>query len=150
MNEKYSLYTIDLSLQKSFTILNYTLSGHLQHSNNRLFNKNQISIGGPYSVRGYQDEGLNGNSGFYLRNELSKTLQSKFFGILAQSYFIALDGGHIKQEVDSKGGSLLSSSIGIRLSKSNFNAEMTYSMPIYKDDVDITKNFLGFNLTYRF
>ena len=85
-----------------------------------------------------------------MRNELSKTLQSKFLGQLVQSYFIAIDGGHIKEEEDTNGGNLLSGSVGIRLSKGNFSANMTYSMPIYKEDVETIKKFLGFNLIYRF
>ena len=150
LNEKYSLYTVDLSLQKNFQILNYTLSGHFQQTNDKLFNKAQISIGGPYSVRGFQDEGLNGNSGYYVRNELSKTLKSKFLGQLVQSYFVAIDGGHIKEEEDTNGGNLLSASVGLKLSKGNFSANMTYSMPIYKEDVETIQKFLGFNLTYQF
>lgn len=150
LNEKYSIYTMDLSLQKNFQVLDYILSGHIQLTNDKLFSKAQISIGGPYSVRGFQDEGLSGNSGFYLRNELSKTIQSKFFWQIRQNYFVAIDGGYIKKEEDTNGGSLLSSSIGVKLSKGNFNTQITYSIPIYKKDVETVKNFLAFNLTYQF
>ena len=150
LNEKYSLYNIDLTLQKSFQIFDYTLSAHSQYTNDKLFSKDQISIGGAYSVRGYQEEGLSGNSGYFIRNEFSKTLKTKFLKKFIQTYFIAFDGGHIKKESDTNAGSLFSYSIGTRVRNKKFIAEISYSVPVYKQDVKITKDFLGFGLTYSF
>lgn len=150
LNEKYSLYTVDLSLQKSFEILNYTLNAHFQQTNDKLFSSNQISIGGPYSVRGYQDEGLSGNSGYYFRNELSKKLEKKLFDYFVQTYFIALDGGRIKKEEDTNGGTFLGNTFGVKLTKNNFEAMFYYSSPMYKEDVSIANNFFGYTFNYRF
>ena len=150
LDEKYLLFNIDLTLQKNFHLFSYALNLHSQYTHYKLFSKDQISIGGAYSVRGYQKEGLNGNSGFYARNEFSKTLQNKFLKLFNQSYFVAFDVGYIKKEKDTKGGSLFGSSVGIRLSKGNFNTEFTYSVPIYKNDTKIAKSFFGFNMSYTF
>ncbi len=150
LDEKYLLFNVDLTLQKNFHLFNYALTLHSQYTHYNLFSKDQISIGGAYSVRGYQEEGLNGNSGYYVRNEFSKTFQSKLLKIFNQNYFFAFDGGYIKKEEDTKGGSLFSGSVGIRLSSGSFNTELTYSIPIYKDDIKIAKSFLGFNLSYSF
>ncbi len=150
LDERYSLYTVDLSLQKSFGIVDYSLQAHYQHTKDKLFSNSRISIGGAYSVRGYEDEGLSGNSGYYFRNELSKTLTHKLFKKINQTYFVAIDGGHIKKEEDSLGGDLLSYVVGIRLSKDQFNSELYYSKPIYKDSVKNYRSFVGFSLGYSF
>jgi len=150
LDEKYSLCTVDLSLAKQIASFQYTLDAHYQHSGDRLFSTNQISIGGPYSVRGYAKEGLNGNSGFYVRNELSYTSSHKFAGFFFPTCFVALDGGRIKKEEDSKGGTLLSDTIGIKLTADAVDLAIYYAMPLYKKDVSATQNFLGFWVNYRF
>jgi hemolysin activation/secretion protein len=150
LDEKYSLYTVDISLVKRFAAFQYTLSTHHQHSKDRLFSTNQISIGGPYSVRGYSEEGLSGNSGYYIRNELSYSPEGRLVGFFDQTYFIALDGGRIKKEEDTYGGSLLSDTVGIKLRRDAFDLTVYYAMPLYKKDVSSTKNFLGFMANYWF
>ncbi|NCD11408.1 MAG: ShlB/FhaC/HecB family hemolysin secretion/activation protein [Epsilonproteobacteria bacterium] len=150
LNAKYTLYTIDASLAKRFDAFQYTLSGHYQHSNDQLFSTNQISIGGHYSVRGYQKEGLSGNTGYYLRNELSYTAPSKLLEYFEPTYFIALDGGEIKKEADTNGGKLLSDAFGLKLKRGDFDMSLYYTMPLYKKDVSTTQNFFGVSATYRF
>ncbi|AOO65591.1 ShlB/FhaC/HecB family hemolysin secretion/activation protein [Sulfurospirillum halorespirans] len=150
LNEKYSLYTIDASLVKRLDAFQYSLSGHYQHSNYQLFSTNQISIGGHYSVRGFQKEGLSGNTGYYVRNEFSYTPQSKFLEYFDPTYFIALDGGEIKKEEDTNGGKLLSDAVGLKLKQGNFDMNFYYAMPLYKKDVRVTQNFFGASANYRF
>jgi len=150
LNEKYALYTIDASLVKRIEAFQYSLSGHYQHSNDQLFSTNQISIGGHYSIRGYQKEGLSGNTGYYARNEFSYTPQVKFMEYFDQTYFVALDSGEIKKEEDTKGGKLLSDSLGLKLKKGDFDTTIYYAMPLYKKDVSTTQNFFGISANYRF
>ncbi len=150
LNPRFALYSVDLSLRKNFPFLNYSLQAHYQHTKDKLFSNFRISIGGAYSVRGYEDEGLSGNNGYYFRNEFSKPLKSKLFGLLHQSYFVALDGGHIKKESDSLGGDLLSYAIGGRFSKGKFDASAYYAKPIYKDNIDMVRSFAGFTISYKF
>ena len=150
LNEKYSLYNITLILDKKFKWLDYNLNLYYQHSNDQLFARNQISIGGAYSVRGYQDEGLSGNNGYYFRNEFSKELQSKLFGKFTQRYFLGVDGGWIKKEEDSNGGSLLSGIVGVKLFAGKFGATLYYADPFYKEDVEKTSTFVGFLMNYSF
>lgn len=150
LNEKYALYTIDASLVKRIDAFQYSLSGHYQHSNDQLFSTNQISIGGHYSVRGYQKEGLSGNTGYYVRNELSYTPQVKFMEYFDQTYFIALDGGEVKKEEDTNGGTLLSDALGLKLKQGDFDMTLYYAMPLYKKDVSVTQTFVGVSANYRF
>ena len=150
LNEKYSLYTIDASLVKRLDAFQYSLSAHYQHSNYQLFSTNQISIGGHYSVRGFQKEGLSGNTGYYIRNEFSYTQQNKFLEYFDQTYFIAFDGGEIKKEEDTNGGKLFSDAVGLKLKQGNFDMNFYYAMPLYKKDVSVTQNFFGASANYRF
>lgn len=151
LNEKYSTFQLDASLVNSFAAFRYRLNFHGQYSDDQLFNVNQISIGGAYSVRGYQDDGLSGNSGFYLRNELSyPSFAKEVISILDLTPYLALDSGYIRKEEDSDGGKLLSTSIGLQLSKYGFFTDFFYSLPLWKDSVDNAKPFLGLSLTYKY
>lgn len=150
LNEKYSLYTIDLSAMKRLEPFSYSLSGHYQHGNNQLFSTNQISIGGHYSVRGYQKEGLSGNSGFYARNELAWNLTMKLFDSLEQSYFVGFDYGKIQEEKDTNGGKLYSNVVGAKFKKDKLDMSVYYATPLSKKDVSKTEKFCGFAVSYRF
>lgn len=150
LNEKYSLNSISLSFVKYIKRFQYSFSGYYQHSKDQLFSTNQISVGGHYSIRGYQKEGLSGNTGYYIRNELSYTPSSKFLDFFNQTYFIALDGGEIKKEEDTYGGRLLSDTFGLNLKKGNFDMSFYYAMPLLKKDVSATENFFGASASYRF
>ncbi len=150
LNEKYSLYTIDLSATKRFEPFAYSLSGHYQHGNNQLFSTNQISIGGHYSVRGYQKEGLSGNSGFYVRNELSLHPTVKLFDSVEQSYFVGFDYGKIQKEKDTDGGKLYSNVVGVKFKKDKLDMSVYYATPLAKKDVSKSEKFCGFSVSYRF
>lgn len=150
LNEKYSLYTVDFLLMQQLSELQYTFTGHYQHSSDQLFSVNQISIGGHYSVRGYQKEGLKGNTGFYARNELSYESPLKWFDIVIPSYFIALDYGKIHKEDDVVGGKLSGGALGVKLKKDSFNLMLYYARPFLKRDVEEAQDFIGFSSSYRF
>ena len=150
LDEKFSLYTIDLSMMKQLLEVQYSLNGHYQHSNDPLFGNDQVSIGGAYSVRGYNKEGLSGNSGYYLRNELEKTLSTKLFNLIVQKYFIAYDYGYIDNSEDVEGGILASYSVGAKYSKDDISLQIYYAIPIRKQDVTQANKFFGLSLGYRF
>jgi hemolysin activation/secretion protein len=54
--------------------LNYSARLNGQHSRDILYSLEQISIGSPYSVRGYKEQGASGNKGAWLRQELGGSL----------------------------------------------------------------------------
>jgi hemolysin activation/secretion protein len=148
LDEHFSLFTVDISIMKQFSFLTYTLNTHYQHSNYQLFSTDQISIGGPYSVRGYKEEGLNGNTGYYARNEFSKNLRSKLFNFLDQTYFFAFDSGWIEKEQNVNYGKLFSCSIGAKYQKDSFFTQVYYAIPVYNHDVSKTSKFLGVSMNY--
>lgn len=151
LDEKYSAFQLDLSIMRAIDVLRYKLNFHGQYSDDQLFSVNQLSIGGAYSVRGYQSDGLSGNSGYYLRNEFSyPSFAKELISFVELMPYIALDNGYIRKEEDSDGGRLLSSSLGLQANKYGFFADLFYSMPLWKESVKNTKPFLGLSLTYKY
>ena len=150
LNEQYHLYNVDISFLKRINQFQYTLSGHYQYSHHTLFNTNQISIGGNYSVRGYQKEGLVGNTGFFLRNELSYSSPTKWFEQLEPTYFIGFDYGEIKKEEDTNGGKLFGNIYGIKLQKNSLHVNMYYALPLIKRHITKKQDFFGFSINYKF
>ncbi|WP_228254741.1 ShlB/FhaC/HecB family hemolysin secretion/activation protein [Halarcobacter bivalviorum] len=150
LDENFSFYNIDVSLFKQFLGLQYSFNGHYQDTKNLLFGNNQISIGGPYSVRGYNKEGLSGNSGYYIRNELEKSLSSKLFNIFIQKYFLAYDYGSIEEDESTQGGILASYSLGGKYFYNDFSMQFYYATPLRKKDVEETGKFFGISMGYRF
>ena len=149
LDENYEKYILDLNFVKQFSPFKYSFVFHLQHTKDKLFGVEQISIGGPYSVRGFKEEGLSGNNGLYYRNELSYTIPKKLFSFQPNIYF-GLDGGWIKKEQDTSSGNLLGEFIGIKLNSKSISTDIYYSKALDKSSVSTNKNFLGFNLVYKF
>lgn len=150
LDEKFSYHTLDISVMKQFLQMQYSLNGHYQYTKDSLFGNNQISIGGPYSVRGYNKEGLSGNRGYYFRNELQKTFKTKLFSLLTQTYFITYDYGSINKDEDVDGGILASYSIGAKYKYNDFSIQTYYATPLRKKDVIQTNKFFGVSMGYRF
>lgn len=151
LDEKYTAFQLDTSLMMPIDAVRYKLNFHGQYSDDQLFSVNQISIGGAYSIRGYQNDGLEGNSGYYLRNELSyPSLTKESFSWIDLTPYIALDLGAIRDEEDSEGGRLMSYSVGLQLSKYAFFTDISYSIPVWKEDIQKAEPFLGFFITYKY
>jgi hemolysin activation/secretion protein len=135
---------------KDFSIFRYSLNAYSQFAKDSLFGSERMSIGGPYSVRGFNKEGLSGNSGYYARNELSYNTSYNILGGIYGSYFIALDGGHIISDDDSFGGTLLSYSMGAKLQMEQLETSFHYAVPAYKRDVGKTASFFGVSFKAKF
>lgn len=123
---KYAL-NIDYSKQLSQfkKPINVNSSAHIQYSNNRLYGTEQISIGGLYTVRGYENNGLAGNTGWYWRNELSSTYPIKKVATQITPY-IAYDIGRInKNDPNGRGDTLTGGALGLRLQGKYFNADFS-------------------------
>lgn len=150
LDERYKKYTVDINFIKSFNPFQYSLDFHLQHTKDQLFGINQLSIGGPYSVRGYKEESIDGNRGYYYRNELTYNYPKKIFNYFRTSYYIALDGGWIKKEEDTSGGRLLGEAIGMKWNSKDFLFDTYYSKALRTNDVSKNKNFFALQLVYKF
>ena len=151
--EKYfEKATLDFGFNKYFDTLNrlqYSLFLRGQYSNNNLFGTEEISVGGIYSVRGFNKTGLSGNKGFYARNELSQRYDLNEFIFMP---YIGFDYGFVDKNIYSMGGEITGGAIGSRVYWKKINFELLYNTPIKdtEDTKDKSSDFVGFNLVYNF
>lgn len=151
--EKYfEKATLDFGFNKYFDTLNrlqYSLFLRGQYSNNNLFGTEEISVGGIYSVRGFNKTGLSGNKGFYARNELSQRYDLNEFILMP---YIGFDYGFVDKNIYSMGGEITGGAIGSRVYWKKINFELLYNTPIKdtEDTKDKSSDFVGFNLVYNF
>jgi hemolysin activation/secretion protein len=148
LNEKYEAWQLDGTLVKRISSLTYILTLHSQYTQESQFGANQISIGGPYSVRGFNENGLSGNTGAYLRNELTIPVVRRDNGWM--ELYLALDAGWIKKDQDTIGGSVVGGAIGMRANLAGLNIDLFYSSPIDDHDAPDNHDFAGLSLSYQY
>lgn len=148
----FTKYVLDLGFNKYFDTSNnlkYNFYLRGQSSNDNLFGTEEITIGGVYSVRGFNNTGLSGNRGFYTRNELSEQYNLNDYTLVP---YLGLDYGYVSKNENNLGGNIIGSAIGTRVYWKNINFELFYNLPL--KDAEITKDesstFFGFNLVYNY
>jgi hemolysin activation/secretion protein len=114
-----------------------------QFAKQTLFGSEQFSVGGYYSVRGFRENYITGDSGYYFRNKAS-------FGVARQLRIEPFyDYGYIKNKYVSNGADGRLSGTGIKTIFQNnyFSASLTYSWGINKSRL-ITSNVKENKLLY--
>ncbi|HEY9189238.1 MAG TPA: ShlB/FhaC/HecB family hemolysin secretion/activation protein [Sulfurovum sp.] len=155
--------TLDLSYSKRFNTellpLFYQFSFYGQYAKQGIVGSEQIGIGGPYSVRGFENESqISGNKGFYLRNELGS---SRTYAKATISPYLALDYGVVSHNAESFGGHIVGAAIGSRFHFGEWSLDLFRSFPLIDsneilytpngDEVHTSNDGLfGFSLAYRF
>ncbi|MEJ2116410.1 MAG: ShlB/FhaC/HecB family hemolysin secretion/activation protein [Alphaproteobacteria bacterium] len=135
----------DLSFYRPLKVgplnLAWRLKAAGQWSSNDLYSTEQISLGGLYTVRGYKDQSLSGDTGAYVRNELVWSLPyllpkktQPFFGRM--DLFAAYDAGWLKPDKDGtfEEGSVTGLAAGARLSSGILFGEAAYEKPLHAPD----------------
>jgi hemolysin activation/secretion protein len=137
----------------------YNFSFYGQYAKQGIVGSEQIGVGGPYSVRGFKNEGqISGNKGFYIRNELS-FIQTLTKGTI--SPYFALDYGVVSKNEESYGGHIAGVAFGARFNFYDCSLDLFQSIPVVDsnkitytpngDEVRKTNNgFAGFSLSYKF
>jgi hemolysin activation/secretion protein len=148
----YRKYVIDLGFTKYFETenhLKYDLYARGQYSKDILSGNQDLYMGGVYTVRGFQDEGLSGNKGLYMRNELSWRYQVENINIMP---YIGLDYGYIEKNENSIGGEIVGATMGTKLYWNNVNLELFFMTPIKEPKIieDMNSEFFGVNLVYNY
>ncbi len=161
---KFKKMTFDLSYNKRIEYedalpARYNLSFHGQYAKQGIIGSQQIGIGGPYSVRGFKNEGsLSGNMGFYIRNEFSFIVNSSWGTV---SPYLGLDIGAVKKNDSSNGGGIIGHAAGVRINTYGVALDIFATQPLYNSnknkisdlDDEVHSNgskFIGFNLSYQF
>lgn len=132
---QFDKYTLDASVNTAVDIFGkswfYTSSAHLFYSPEHIIASEGLSIGGRYTVRGVESEGLFGYRGGYWRNDLS--YPHNFANGSRLETFAGLDlGASDTPEIHNKGTEWLAgSALGIRYSYSSFTVDLTYSKALH-------------------
>ena len=101
----------------------WSVQGYGQRSSQDLYNTEQVSLGGLYTVRGFRNESIAGDGGAYVRNELIVTLP---YVLAARTKWIfgdldlvaALDAGWLVNDAEDDAfehGSMKGGAAGVRL-----------------------------------
>jgi hemolysin activation/secretion protein len=125
------------------------LSG--QRAINTLYGSEQISIGGLYSVRGFYENSLAGDHGYFLRNDVSigKAVGSILGRPLTMTLYWGVDAGKVTSIASGvPSGSLVGTAVGLAVASGPFFLDVSVGRPLRQPDSFPTKE--GTNGFFRF
>ena len=165
---QFQLYKLYGSLSKRFQILKINIPVTLttemdsQLSKDTLFGSEQFSVGGYYSVRGFRENYITGDSGYYFRNKANFNLGQLLAPIFTKekessktennnqnpSFFTKnvhhlykfsmepfYDYGYVKTKYNGDSGRLSGAGLKTIFSSKYFDASLTYSVAINKSSL---------------
>ena len=153
---RYQMWLFDIDWQQPFTMghrqasFSSSLHGQWNTKGNRLYGVDAISIGNRYTVRGFDGEyTLMGESGWYLRNELSSNIPT-----LHSDIYLGLDVGSVYGVSTDVlvGRTIAGMALGLR---GNFSSGLSYdafiSRSLYKPEGYHTRKWVpGFTVSWKF
>ena len=150
---RMQIFTAGVDLTYPFTIGNqpfrFNTSWNGQWNGTPLTQQDKFSIGGRYTVRGFDGElSLSGEKGWLWRNELGWNIANK-----GHELYLGIDRGkvHSSQEELQIGDSLMGGAIGLRGKLWGINYDYFVGVPIKKPEGFRTSHVTtGFNVSYRF
>lgn len=140
--------------------VSYNISFDSQIAKQRLYGIDQFSVGGIYSVRGFKNGSISGDSGYNLRNEVSLNLgqlilphvnlekSPKFLAQLNRfSITPFYDYGYVKAKVGNVDGRLSGAGFKVGFSHQYLNASLTFSRAISKSQL-LAQNYQENNAVF--
>ncbi|RLM26743.1 peptide transporter [Brenneria alni] len=111
--------------------LYFLTSAYGQTTPDNLYTHQRISLGGDYSVRGFKEQTLTGNRGFYWRNELNWQFATlPLLGDL--SLTTALDSGWIAGKTGKvDGGNMTGAALGLAAASRSVNQSLSLGVPLH-------------------
>lgn len=106
-----------------------------QYTSDVLYGSEALLIGGIYSVRGFANNSLSGESGFYLRNDISLPVRINPIAGFNSSlrFYVGLDHGEItNNSTNVPDGSLTGAALGMTFSISSINIDVNTSKAVNK------------------
>ncbi len=151
---QFSIVTLDANVSLPFqllgTQLRYSGALRVQDNSTRLLAQDRFSIGGRYSVRGFDGESsLAAERGWSLRNEFSTGIEHGWW-IGAQQIYLGLDCGEVSGRGAETllGNTLAGAVIGLRGGIKKVQYEVFVGTPISKPNGFTTaETTVGFNLS---
>jgi hemolysin activation/secretion protein len=142
---QFDKYTLDVSCYKPLQVFkqNFTYKFNFtgQFSPDVLFGSEKISVGGLGSVRGFKEDSISGDYGYYARNELSYSIpELKFLGSFSKSLnglqlFTAFDFGYVRENAGEEAnsgewkGGLQGWAAGIRYYGKYLTMDVSWAVP---------------------
>lgn len=150
---RLKIITADAQLNIPFTIdhqyLHYSFMPRAQWNLTPLDTQEQFSIGGRYTVRGFDGENtLLAERGWTLRNDLGIAL-----GQTQQEMYVGLDGGRVSGHSADQliGQTLIGSALGLRGGYKGFNYDLFLGHPLSKPSgFKASSITTGFNLNWSY
>lgn len=109
-------------------------SGNFQYSQDDLFSSEQINLGGQSSIRGYRNESITTDSGFFLKQELNTSLKAKklfSYEIDTIQPYLAYDVGFaIGRKPDELEGIIDGATAGVRFFHKSLRVDLSASLPL--------------------
>lgn len=138
-------YELGVIWSKPFTLFGqkfgYLCNFSGQYGMDTLYNSEKMTIGDIYTVRGFKEESIVGDRGYYIRNEISIYDFSIIWKYLqGLKFFAGYDYGHVVEKAGADAnygegkGSLSGWSTGIVYSSEIMNLNFTYSRKISSPD----------------
>jgi len=157
---QFGKYIVDNQLLYYFDNSDWHLNSQLllQYSDDLLFNNDQISLGSPFTVRGYSPA-LSGANAWYWRSDLVRQLRESSGAVggvtfsKTVSLSIGLDYGKVKCESDNPDvcGDIYGWGAGVNITDKNFNARLSWGHPLKEIGDDIgDKEQYYLDLLWRF
>jgi hemolysin activation/secretion protein len=127
----------------------YNLALHAQKSGDLLPGIEKISVGGVYSVRGFDRAGLSGDNGAYLRSDL--TYRISVDRETTQNPYISIDYGYVEKDDSSIYGRIIGGGVGMRINSGDTTIDVFMHAPL-KDNrfTEASEKFFGFNASIGF
>lgn len=146
---QFRKYTLDMSWYRPFASWHYRGNLALQYSNDILHSSERLSLGDETTVRGFQDFGVQGERGFYFRNELG------YDGWKMLRPFIAYDIGEVRRVWKEEGSTsremLQGISAGLLFSLGNWESRLVFSKAIdFPSSLHIRSHETYISVSYRF
>lgn len=155
---QFMKYFADASYAKALSIMDQNFivdsSIHAQASPDKLFDSEQVGIGGMHSVRGFRETQFAGETGWYIVNNFAYTLPNTKFSdeIGNMQLYTGFDYGHIKKNQlnKSKQNSASGLTFGIRNTGKPVTIELAYEKPLHSTQAIKTNDILYFKLRVDF
>lgn len=144
---QFRKYNFNLSWYKPINKFYYKLNIGGQHSKDILYSQEKLGIGDDTTVRGFKNESLQGDKGFYIRNEIG------YKGMNIVEPYIAYDYGYIKNNkiIEDYKRSLQGLTLGVKINYNNFEGNIALSKAIDRPSFLKENSLVVYtNLTYKF
>lgn len=138
-------YSTSFQLKNQPVSISSRLTG--QYTHDVLYGSEALLIGGIYTVRGFSSNSLSGESGFYLRNDITLPIKISPIAGFASSLrvYMGIDHGRIiNNSLNVPEGSLTGAALGVTFSIASLNIDVYTSRAINKPSYMPDESYISY------